>query len=43
LRQSPRQDLDKYGEAAVRDGKITRTQLQMLQRNEAAYANAVEN
>ena len=28
---------------AVRDGKITRKQLEMLQRNEAAHANSVEN
>ncbi|KAF7587210.1 hypothetical protein BBP40_007547 [Aspergillus hancockii] len=40
---SPRQDLTKYGETAVREGKITRAQLEKLQRNEAAHANAVEN
>ncbi|KAJ5788613.1 hypothetical protein N7457_003603 [Penicillium paradoxum] len=40
---SPREDLGKYGEAAVRDGKITRRQLDMLKRNEAAHANSVEN
>ncbi|KAH8695649.1 hypothetical protein BGW36DRAFT_383051 [Talaromyces proteolyticus] len=40
---SPREDLTKYGEAAVRDGKLTRRQLEMLKRNEAAHANAVEN
>lgn len=40
---SPREDLTKYGEAAVRDGKITRRQLSMLKRNEAAHANSVEN
>ncbi|KAL4888991.1 hypothetical protein BDV59DRAFT_187665 [Aspergillus ambiguus] len=41
--EAPREDLSKYGEAAVRDGKITRAQLDMLKRNEAAHANAVEN
>ncbi|KAI9929528.1 hypothetical protein ASPWEDRAFT_111674 [Aspergillus wentii DTO 134E9] len=40
---SPREDLIKYGDAAVREGKITRKQLDMLKRNEAAHANAVEN
>lgn len=40
---SPREDVAKYGEAAVRDGKITRRQLDMLKRNEAAHANSVEN
>ena len=40
---SPREDLSKYGEAAVRDGKLTRRQLDMLKRNESAHANSVEN
>lgn len=40
---SPREDLVKYGEAAVRDGKLSRRQLDMLKRNEAAHANSVEN
>ncbi|KAJ5338609.1 hypothetical protein N7452_005337 [Penicillium brevicompactum] len=40
---SPREDLAKYGEAAVRDGKMTRKQLDMLKRNESAHANSVEN
>ncbi|KAL3482102.1 hypothetical protein BJX99DRAFT_82118 [Aspergillus californicus] len=40
---SPREDLTKYGEAAVQSGKITRAQLNMLRRNEAASANSVEN
>ncbi|KAJ5679117.1 hypothetical protein N7462_007361 [Penicillium macrosclerotiorum] len=40
---SPREDLAKYGEAAVREGKMTRKQLGMLKRNEAAHANSVEN
>jgi uncharacterized MAPEG superfamily protein len=41
--ESPREDLAKYGEQAVQDGKLTRKQLQMLKRNESAHANAVEN
>jgi uncharacterized MAPEG superfamily protein len=40
---SPREDLTKYGDAAVSSGKITRAQLEMLKRNESAHANAVEN
>lgn len=40
---SPREDLAKYGEAAVREGKLTRRQLDMLKRNEWAHANSVEN
>lgn len=40
---SPREDLKKYGDVAVREGKITQKQLDMLKRNEAAHANAVEN
>ncbi|KAL4893487.1 hypothetical protein BDV59DRAFT_177495 [Aspergillus ambiguus] len=40
---SPREDLNKYGDAAVREGKITQKQLNMIRRNEAAQANAVEN
>lgn len=41
--ESPRQDLGKYGAAAVSSGKITQRQLDRLHRNEAAHANAVEN
>lgn len=41
--ESPRHDLDKYGAAAVKSGKITQKQLDMLRRNESAHANAVEN
>ncbi|KAF9884244.1 hypothetical protein FE257_001976 [Aspergillus nanangensis] len=40
---SPREDLNKYGDAAVRDGKLTQSQLNMLRRTEAAHANSVEN
>jgi len=41
--ESPREDLAKYGDAAVKSGKITQKQLAMLRRNESAHANAVEN
>lgn len=40
---SPREDVSKYGEQAVKDGKISQKQLKMLKRNEAAHANNVEN
>lgn len=40
---SPRYDLRDYGEDAVRSGKITRSQLDMMKRMESASANAVEN
>lgn len=40
---SPREDLTKYGDAAVREGKISQKTLNMLKRNESAHANAVEN
>ncbi|KAI6080996.1 hypothetical protein F4821DRAFT_40067 [Hypoxylon rubiginosum] len=40
---SPREDLVKYGDAAVKSGKITQNQLNMLKRNEGAHANSVEN
>ncbi len=39
---NPRQDLAKYGEAAVREGKMTRGQLEMIQRMEAATANSID-
>ncbi|KAF2129433.1 hypothetical protein P153DRAFT_316372 [Dothidotthia symphoricarpi CBS 119687] len=41
--ESPRYDLDKYGNDAVKSGQITQKQLDMLRRNESAHANAVEN
>ncbi|KAF2831253.1 hypothetical protein CC86DRAFT_136970 [Ophiobolus disseminans] len=41
--ESPRHDLDKYGNQAVKSGKITQKQLDILRRNESAHANAVEN
>lgn len=41
--ESPREDLAKYGEQAVQEGKLTGKQLRMLKRNESAHANAVEN
>lgn len=39
---NPRQDLNKYGAAAVREGKLTQAQLETVQRMEAASANSVE-
>jgi uncharacterized MAPEG superfamily protein len=41
--ESPRDDLAKHGEAAVREGKLTRKQLDQLKRIESAHANSVEN
>jgi uncharacterized MAPEG superfamily protein len=38
----PREDLSKYGEAAVKAGKISQKTLNKLKRKEAAHANAVE-
>jgi len=40
---SPREDLVKYGDKYVQDGKITRQQLDLMKRNEAAHANAMEH
>ncbi len=40
---SPREDVTKFGEAAVREGKMNRTQLNMVVRIESAHANSVEN
>jgi len=40
---NPREDLARFGEKAVQDGKITREQLNRLKRNEAAHANSMEN
>ena len=39
---APREDLSKYGEAAVQAGKLDRRTLNKLKRQEAAHANAVE-
>jgi uncharacterized MAPEG superfamily protein len=39
---SPRQDLNKYADTYVREGKMTRSQVNMIQRCEAASANSVE-
>lgn len=39
---SPRQDLRKYGDAAVREGKLTQAQLDQIHRVEAANANSTE-
>ncbi|KAL4773252.1 hypothetical protein BDW60DRAFT_30343 [Aspergillus nidulans var. acristatus] len=40
---SPREDVAKYGDAAVQSGKISQKTLDMIKRNESAHANAVEN
>lgn len=40
---NPRSDIIKYGERAVADGKMTKRQLNFLQRNEACHANSMEN
>jgi len=39
---SPREDVNKYGETMVKDGKIKRGQLDMLKRWEGCHANCVE-
>lgn len=39
---SPRQDLVKYADEAVKQGKMTRKQVEMVQRCEAAGANSVD-
>lgn len=39
---APREDLSKYGEAAVKAGKLSQRTLNKLKRQEAAHANAVE-
>jgi hypothetical protein len=39
---SPRQDLNLYAEQYIKEGKITRNQVTMIQRCEAASANSVE-
>ncbi|TVY46953.1 hypothetical protein LOCC1_G003230 [Lachnellula occidentalis] len=39
---SPREDVAKYGEAMVREGKLSAGQLAMVKRWESAHANAVE-
>lgn len=40
---SPREDLTKYGAAAVSKGKITQKQLDQIRRIDSAHANAVEH
>ncbi|KAF9889520.1 hypothetical protein FE257_007230 [Aspergillus nanangensis] len=39
---APREDLIKYGEAAVASGKISRRKLDQLKRQEASHLNAME-
>ena len=40
--KSPREDLSKYGEAAVQAGKLSRRRLEQIKRMEGAHANSVE-
>lgn len=40
---SPREDVTKYGETAVREGKLSRAQLERIKRLESCHANSVEN
>jgi uncharacterized MAPEG superfamily protein len=40
---SPREDLSRYGDAAVKSGKISQRLLNMMRRNESAQANSIEN
>jgi len=39
---NPRQDLTKYAEVAIKEGKLTRAQLEQIQRIEAASANSID-
>ena len=39
---NPRQDLKKYADVAIREGKITQEQIEQIQRIESAGANSVE-
>ncbi|KIX10278.1 uncharacterized protein Z518_01360 [Rhinocladiella mackenziei CBS 650.93] len=39
---NPRQDLIRFGDAAIREGKLTKSQLEQTQRMEAASANSVD-
>jgi hypothetical protein len=39
---NPRQDVAKYADTAIREGKMTRAQLERIQRVEAAGANSTD-
>ena len=39
---SPREDLDKYGDAAVQAGKLSRRRLGQMKRMQSAHENSVE-
>jgi hypothetical protein len=39
---NPRQDVAKYADTAIREGKMTRAQLEVIQRIEAAGANSTD-
>ena len=38
---SPRDDVSKYGEQAVREGNLSQRALYMIKRNEAAHENSM--
>ncbi|TAQ83305.1 hypothetical protein B7494_g8369 [Chlorociboria aeruginascens] len=40
---APREDISKYGEKMVSDGKLSRSALKRIKRMEAAQANSIEN
>ena len=40
---APREDIAKYGDAAVKSGKLTQAQLDLIKRASAAHSNRVEN
>ncbi|KAK2761778.1 hypothetical protein FQN54_001606 [Arachnomyces sp. PD_36] len=40
---SPRASVDEFGETAVKEGKISKKQLDMIKRTEAAHHNGIEN
>ena len=39
---SPREDVARYGEAAVRAGKLSRRRLEQVKRMQSAHENSVE-
>lgn len=40
---NPREDVVRYGERAVQEGKMTREQLNLVKRTESAHANSMEH
>ncbi|KAF8856747.1 hypothetical protein BDZ45DRAFT_789803 [Acephala macrosclerotiorum] len=39
---APRQDVDKYGEQMVKDGKLSKRELDMMKRCQAAHENYIK-